>query len=73
MSSAVHDRDGNSTGSGFLTRDPYRSDGFWPGDPTRPDPTRSLSVVKQILNNGLTTVSVRLPVTVRKPKPFSAL
>jgi len=27
-------RDG--TGSGFLTRDPTRPGGFWPGDPTRP-------------------------------------
>jgi len=37
-------RDG--TGSGFLTRDPTRPDGFCPGDPTR-----SLSVLKEILEN----------------------
>jgi len=38
----------DGTGSGFLTR-----------DLTRPDPVRSLSVVKQILDNGLIAVSVR--------------
>jgi len=31
----VHTRDG--TGSGFLTPDPTRPGGFWPGDPTQPD------------------------------------
>jgi len=36
---------------------------------TRPDPTRSLSVVKQILDNGLIAVSV----TCQKPKPLSDL
>jgi len=30
----------------ILTRDPTRPDGFWPGDPTRPDPVSSLNDVK---------------------------
>jgi len=46
-------------------------DGTWSGFLTR-DPTQLLSIVKQVLYNGLIAVSVRgLPV--RKPQPFSGL
>jgi len=41
------------TGSRFLTRDPVAFDPV-----TRPDPTRSLSIVKQILDNDFIAVSV---------------
>ena len=42
---------------------------------TGPDPTRSLNVVKQILNNVLITVmyTVQYQLPVRKPKPYSGL
>jgi len=47
------DRARGGTGSGFLTRDPVAFDPV-----TRSDPTRSLSIVKQILDNDLMAVSV---------------
>jgi len=57
---AVHQR-WNRAGFWPLTR----PDPFWLGDPTR-----SLSVVKQILDNGLTAVG---QLRVWKVKPFSGL
>jgi len=52
----------------FWPGDLTRPSGFWPGD----DPTRSLSVVKQILDNGLIAVAVSVR-PVGKTEPFSGL
>ena len=48
----------------IFTRGPTQLGGFWPGDPTQ-----SLSIVKQIFDNGLIAVSV----TCQEAKPFSVL